>query len=207
VARRVRRTDDGVTRPVAGAHAWLALAALLCATATIAWFVAPREALLWRPSHALAEPWRWWSAAFAHWTALHLGANVLGCAVVGAFGAAARVPVHAAVAWLLAWPGTHLALALQPRLAAYGGLSGVLHAGVAIAAWHLLTHERGRQRTIGGAVIAGLVAKLMWERPWAGPARVVPGWDFPIAPFAHTAGAVVGLGCALLAAAVMRARS
>ena len=40
----------------------------------------------------------------------------------------------AALAWALAWPLTHLALLAEPALLRYGGLSGVLRAGAAVAA-------------------------------------------------------------------------
>jgi rhomboid family GlyGly-CTERM serine protease len=205
VARGLRRAA-GVTGLSRGAQAWLALSAVLAAAAALLW-LAPRESLTWQPARALAEPWRAWSAAFVHWTPSHLGANLAGCAVVGAFGLAARVPPRATAAWLAAWPLTHVTLALQPALSAYGGLSGVLHAGVAIAAWHLLRHERGRRRTIGAAVMAGLAIKLALERPWAAPLQQVPGWDFALAPLAHTSGAVAGWVCALAADAAGRSRA
>ncbi len=189
-----------------GARAWLALSALL-ALAAVALWAAPRESLTWRPTLALAEPWRAWSAAFVHWSPSHLGANLAGCAVVGAFGLAARVPLRAAAAWLAAWPLTHAALTLQPALSPYGGLSGVLHAGVAIAAWHLWRHGRGRRRVIGAAVAAGLVLKLALERPWAAPMQQVPGWDFAVAPLAHATGAAAGWLCAWAADALPRDRA
>jgi rhomboid family GlyGly-CTERM serine protease len=182
------------------------MTALLAAAAAALWS-APRDLLAWQPAHALDQPWRAWSAAFVHWTPWHLGANVLGCAVVAAFGLAARVPTRATAAWLLAWPLSHAALALQPALTSYGGLSGVLHAGVAIAAWHLLRHDRGRRRQIGAAVMAGLVIKLLLEKPWAAPTQHIAGWDFPVAPLAHTTGAIAGIVCAALADAATRTRS
>ncbi len=141
-----------------------------------------------------------------HWTPLHLGANLIGCAVVAAFGWAARVPLRASIAWLAAWPLAHAALALQPRLVSYGGLSGVLHAGVAIAAWQLLRQNHGRRRAIGAAVLAGLVVKLLLERPWTAPTQTLPGWDFPVAPLAHASGAAAGLVCALLADVAVKAK-
>ena len=52
--------------------------------------------------------------------------------------------------------GTMLALALAPQLQHYGGLSGVLHAGVAVAALSLAGQATGRRRLIGDAVLAGL---------------------------------------------------
>lgn len=142
-----------------------------------------------------------------HLTPWHLAANLAGCVVVAAFGLSARVPPRTSIAWLAAWPLTHAALLLQPRLIHYGGLSGVLHAGVAIAAWHLLRHERGRRRAVGAAVLAGLACKLLLERPWSAPTQTVPGWDFAVAPLAHATGAVAGLLCAALVDAVVRRRT
>ena len=188
-----------------GACWWLAMTAALAAGAA-ALSMAPRETLAWQPVHALDQPWRAWSAAFVHWTPWHLIANLLGCVVVAAFGVAAHVPARATLAWLVAWPLSHAALALQPALTSYGGLSGVLHAGVAIAAWHLLRHEHGRRRQIGAAVMAGLSIKLLLEKPWGAPTQHVSGWDFAIAPLAHATGAIAGIVCAALADAASRAR-
>ncbi len=189
-----------------GARCWLVMTLLLAAAAIELW-TAPREALSWQPARALDQPWRVWSAAFVHWTPWHLGANLVGCAVVAAFGVAARVPLRAALAWLVAWPLSHAALALQPALTSYGGLSGVLHAGVAIAAWHLLRHDTGTRRAIGVAVMAGLAIKLLLEKPWGAPTQQMAGWDFAVAPLAHATGAIAGLVCAALGDAATKARS
>jgi rhomboid family GlyGly-CTERM serine protease len=202
MARGVRHRRR-VTR---GARGWLAMTLALAAAAAMLW-PAPRAMLDWQPARAFDEPWRVWSAAFVHWTPWHLGANLLGCAVVAAFGVAARVPVRAAVAWLVAWPLSHAALALQPALTHYGGLSGVLHAGVAIAAWHLLRHDSGTRRAIGIAVMAGLAVKLLLEEPWGAPTQQVAGWDFAVAPLAHASGAIAGIVCAAIGDAVMKVRS
>jgi rhomboid family GlyGly-CTERM serine protease len=172
------------------------LAALLAVLAGAGWF-APASVLDWQPALAWAEPWRAFSAAFVHWSALHLGANMAGTLVVGAFGVAARVPPGAALAWLAAWPLTQLGLLLRPDLLHYGGLSGVLHAGVAIAAFWLVLDGRSRERWIGGAVLAGLVAKIVLEAPWGAALRQSGGWDIAIAPFAHATGALAGAACAL----------
>jgi rhomboid family GlyGly-CTERM serine protease len=189
-----------------GARCWLVMTLLLAAAAVALW-TAPREALTWQPARAFDQPWRAWSAAFVHWTPWHLGANLLGCVVVAAFGVAARVPLRAALSWLVAWPLSHAALALQPALTAYGGLSGVLHAGVAIAAWHLLRHDTGARRVIGAAVMAGLCIKLLLEKPWGAPTQQVAGWDFAVAPLAHATGAISGIVCAALGDAAAKWRS
>ncbi|MCB1997160.1 MAG: rhombosortase [Burkholderiaceae bacterium] len=178
-----------------GRRAWLSLCALAAAAALGGWLV-PALALDWQPGLAASEPWRWWTAAFVHWSPLHLLANLAGCAVLAGLGAVAMLPARATLAWGLAWPLTHLGLKVQPALAHYGGLSGVLHAGVAVVAVVLMART-GRERAIGAAIAAGLLAKLLLERPWAGPLAHPAGWDIAVAPLAHAAGAAAGLLCAL----------
>jgi rhomboid family GlyGly-CTERM serine protease len=156
----------------------------------------------WQPQLAFSEPWRWWSAAWVHWSAGHRWANVAGALLVAAFGWRAGCDRADAWAWFAAWPLTHLALLMQPALLHYGGLSGVLHAGVVIAAVALL-RAPGR-RWLGAAVLAGTTVKLLLEQPWAAPLQPRPGWDIAIAPWAHLGGAIAGLACALAASAWRR---
>ncbi len=231
---RLRRSRAGWPSRRAGArgglpwprlrdHAWALVALALGLTA-----LASRGASLagwgWVRGHAWDEPWRWWSAAFVHLSDGHLAANLLGCAVVGAFGqfgaqAAGAAPAAAgrqgavpgatpardwALAWLAAWPLTHALLLAEPRLTGYAGLSGVLHAGVAVAALGLVAQGRGRARGIGAAVLAGLLVKLVLEAPWRTPVQVLGGWDIPVAVAAHATGAAAGLACAAAALLVRR---
>lgn len=182
-------------------RAWLALAALLAAGSLLAWW-APAWALDWQPALAAAEPWRAFSAAFVHWSPLHLGANLGATAAVAAFGWAAKLPPRAALAWGVAWPLTHVGLLLRPELAHYGGLSGMLHGGVAVVVLWLLVLERGRRRAIGAMVGVGLVAKLWLEQPWGPALRQAADWDIALAPLAHATGAVAGLLCGGLALAL-----
>ncbi len=175
----------------------MALAALLAAGSILAWW-APATLLDWQPASVASEPWRAWSAAFVHWSARHLGANLGAAAAVAAFGWAARVPPRATLAWGMAWPLTHLGLLLRPELAHYGGLSGVLHGGVAVVVWWLLASGRGSRRAIGAMVGAGLVAKLWLEQPWGPVLRQAADWDIAVAPLAHATGATAGLLCAVL---------
>jgi rhomboid family GlyGly-CTERM serine protease len=157
-----------------------------------AWWL-PATLLDWQPGLAASEPWRWWTAAFVHWSPRHLVANLLGAGLVAALGWVARVPRSAALAWSIAWPLSHGALLVQPALAHYGGLSGVLHAGVAVATLHLLRNEHGRRRLIGGTVFAGMVLKLLLEAPWGAPLRYTAEWDIAVAPLAHATGAIAGV--------------
>jgi hypothetical protein len=117
---------------------------------------------------------------------------------VGAFGWAARLPSRAALAWALAWPLTQAALLVQPVLAHYGGLSGVLHAGVAVATLWLMVTAQGHPRLIGAGVFAGLLIKLLTEEPWGPPLHLGGGFDIATAPIAHATGALAGLLCTAL---------
>ncbi|MCE4557428.1 rhombosortase [Roseateles cellulosilyticus] len=170
---------------------WPALCAALALLCLLAW-PAPREALDWQPALAAHEPWRAVTAAFVHWTPIHLAANLAGCAVLALLGHRAGLGRSETLAALVALPLTQLALLLRPDLLRYAGLSGVLHGLAAIAALTLLTH-RGRDRWIGVAVLAGLVAKLVLEQPLGPALRATPGFDFAVAPFAHLAGALAGV--------------
>ncbi len=185
--------------------AWVLMAALLAAAAlgvAASDGLAPTSTSLdWQPALAWSEPWRWWTAALVHLSRGHLLANLAGCLVVAAFGWTARVGWRLALAWLVAWPLVHLALLVRPQLTHYAGLSGLLHAGVAIAAVALVWLGIGRPRWIGAAVLLGLGLKVLSERPWLGPVQYWPGWDIGIAPIAHATGLAAGLICAAVACA------
>ena len=182
-----------------GLRAWTGLSLLLALGAIVGAALSPGTATLdWQPAHAFDAPWRWWSAAFVHFSVLHLVGNLLGVALLAALGSAAQLPWRAALAWFIAWPLTHLALLVRPDLAHYGGLSGVLHAGIMVAAWHLVHAARRRPRIIGGALMLGMAVKLLTETPWGPALRHPPDWDIAIAPIAHATGAIGGLLCAVL---------
>lgn len=174
---------------------WLLLAALAVAGALLAQAV-PNALLDWQPGRWRSEPWRAVTAAWVHLSGRHLLGNLVGAALVAALGMAGGCGWRAALAWALAWPITHLGLLLQPALLHYGGLSGLMHAGVAIAAWQVLRADRQGRRWVGAAVLGAMVLKLLLEAPWQGPLRHEPGWDIAIAPLAHTTGALAGLLCA-----------
>jgi rhomboid family GlyGly-CTERM serine protease len=192
----VRSSAD---RPQGGSAAWLAVAALLLlpALALFGQALGPRL-LAWEPALWMTEPWRWWSAAWIHLSPLHLGANGAGAALVAALGVAARVPPRAALAWALAWPATQLGLLAMPDITGYGGLSGVLHAGVAVVAVVLVRRSGQGERRVGLAIAAVLTLKLLIEAPWRAAVIHPVGWDIAVAPLAHASGALAGAGLAWL---------
>lgn len=160
----------------------------------------------WRVPQWQTQPWRLWTAALVHWSDAHLGVNLLGCVALLAWGNAAALGRRQTLAWLLAWPLTHLLLGTDPSLTRYGGLSGLLHAGVAVGAWALVWHSLGRRRLVGALVLAGLVLKQVTEVPmlahWFGLeplalARALPGApQFQVASYAHWCGVLAGVLCA-----------
>jgi rhomboid family GlyGly-CTERM serine protease len=189
-----------------GARAWLAVAALLGIVA-IAGAALPLTSIDWQPALAWHEPWRAFSAVGVHYSAQHLVINLVGLAVAAAFGVVAQVPARVAWAWLAAWPLTHVGLLLRPDLTHYGGLSGVLHGGVAAVTVWLLAHGTRAQRLVGGAVLAGLCVKIASESPWGPTLRHPVGLDIAVAPLAHATGAIAGAGCAALALWLGRPRA
>ena len=187
-----------MTRSAADRCGWLGVALLLGALALIGGSL-PRAALDWQPGLAFSEPWRAISAVGVHYSGQHLGVNLIGLVATALFGRVARAPVALAWAWLAAWPLTQFGLLVKPALLHYGGLSGVLHAGVAVIVTFLLITGTGAQRWVATAVAIGLVAKLLNETPWGPALRNPAGWDIAIAPLAHTTGAIAGAVCAALA--------
>ena len=172
----------------------------------LAWWL-PASLLDWQPGRAAAEPWRFVTAAWVHWSGWHLAANLAGTVVVGLLGVVARLPARASLALALAWPLTHAGLWSQPSLAHYGGASGVLHAAVAVAACWLMAGAAGTgdapgARRIGAGIAAGLLVKVLLEVPWAGPIGSSRAWDIAVAPVAHASGALAGVAVALLALAL-----
>jgi len=179
-------------------RAWLALVLLLIAGSLLALAV-PAAWIDWQPELAWREPWRAFTAALVHWSDRHLLANLAAAAVVGAYGFAAALPRAATLAWLLAWPLSHVMLLWRPELAHYGGLSGMLHAGVAITCLWLLVLGQGGRRLVGVLVSLGLVIKLGSESPWGPALQHSEEWDIALAPLAHATGALAGFLCGAIA--------
>jgi hypothetical protein len=181
--------------PRIGGMAWVVLAVLLCAGALFVTALGaadgatlatapPARALDWQPALGLHQPWRLWTAAWVHWSRPHLLVNVLGAGVVAFVGWRARLDGGAALAWFVAWPLTQLAMAAlgAERVGAamphYGGLSGVLHAGVVVLGLSLAwpaAPARIRPRAARSRPDAGFAAtrasivepSRITEGPWA----------------------------------------
>ncbi|HKX39516.1 MAG TPA: rhombosortase [Burkholderiaceae bacterium] len=188
--------------------AWAGLAAALALVALAGWPL-PHEALDWQPALARTEPWRALSAVGVHYSAMHLLANLAGVLAVGVLGVAARAPAASVWAWAAAWPLTQFGLLVEPALLHYGGLSGVLHAGVAVIALQLLlpaARTTPVRQWIGAALLVGLCLKIAREAPWGPPLRHPAGWDIAVAPLAHASGFAAGAACAIVVQLIGRVR-
>ena len=127
--------------------------------------------------------------------------------LVGGLGSVAHVPRRSVTAWLVAWPLTQLALLARPDLTHYAGLSGVLHAGVAVVRRHLIATARGLRQAVGLALLAALALKVASEGPLPPTGSAcAKAWDIAIAPFAHAAGLAAGAPASALAEALARRR-
>ncbi|MFG6447488.1 rhombosortase [Roseateles sp. BYS180W] len=193
--------------PEAAAPAAWGSACALAALGATAVFLAPaglQAALEWRPELALTQPWRVCSAALVHLSLQHLLANLAGCLMLALLAWRAGLGWRTLAAWALAWPLTQLGLLAWPDLSRYGGLSGVLHAGVATAALALLlgtARPSGAPRTVGALLLLGLALKVALEHPFGPALQTRAGWSIPIAPAAHFTGALAGvLGWAVVCA-------
>ena len=151
----------------------------------------PAPPLDWQPAAGLApNPGAALTAAFVHWSPLHLGANLAGPALVAASAGPRGVPPRAALAWVAGLAAHPPGAAAPAELLHYGGLSGVLHA------------RRGRRTVLAGAARPGCAARGRLadarrpERQAAGrgalgrrAATRRASWDIAVAPLAHASGA------------------
>lgn len=173
-------------------QSWLLICGLSFGASLLAWAVDP-DALSWQRAVALSQPWRLWTAAFVHWSPMHLGVNLAAIAIVAAWGWRAAVSRATVWLWLGCWPLVHVALWLRPQIESYGGMSGVLHAGIAVVAIDVISRRRGTARRIGAVVLAGLSTKVLLEAPWGPAVQRLSGWDIAVVPWSHASGAVIGI--------------
>ncbi len=159
----------------------------------------------WQSALFTAEPWRAFTAAWVHWSTEHGLLNGAALAVLATLGWVARLPPRATLAWIAAWPLTHLSLFATTAPPHYGGLSGTLHAGASVAGvWLAATPGDQPRQAVGWVLLAVLVLKLGRES-WIGPTLL--GLTSPAivsVPTAHVSGALAGLLCALAALAFSR---
>jgi rhomboid family GlyGly-CTERM serine protease len=145
--------------------------------------------------------WRLLTAHFVHLGWGHVGLNLAGLGLTAWLlqDVLSRMDWLATVAISIVVIDTGLYL-LEPQIEWYVGLSGVLHALLAVGAIRLWRVSKA----LGSVLFAGLVCKLLWEQ-LAGPSE----WSElasggPVVVAAHAFGFVGGMIYALLTAQVRR---
>ncbi len=181
--------------------AWPLLCTLLIAASALMWlagvagYVNP-EPWMWRPDDWRQQLWTLWTAPLLHFLWPHLLGNTLALAALAVAGSSLQATRRDALALLLAWPLSTLALLLWPPVGGYYGLSGVVHAATAIVALRAIAQPS--VRWLGLLLGGGLMVKLALERGWAVPVGFDSGWGFNVVFAAHFAGAAVGAGLAVV---------
>lgn len=175
---------------------WLALCLLHAVASTLVWWAggAWAGALTWRADTWLSRPWTLWTTAWVHIHTGHLIGNLLALAALAAAGWLLRPRMEASLAWLLAWPALPLTLLCWPQVGYCVGLSGLVHAALAVLAVQLVCGEvpAHQARRWGWMLLGGLLIKLLAERAWLWPVVWSDAANMSIVQAAHLSGAVLG---------------
>jgi rhomboid family GlyGly-CTERM serine protease len=153
--------------------------------------------LIWDALEWPQRPWTLWTASFVHLSGGHLLANLLALTALAVLGWSLRAGTAATVALLLAWPLGTLSLLLWPAVKQYSGLSGLVHAAVAVLWAHAALDEESKPLSF--ILFAALGLKLLTEHAWSLPLAFDVDWGFNVVYAAHLGGALAGAGCGLLA--------
>lgn len=191
------------------AKLWLSLCLLHAVASMLVWWAgAPvAQALTWRADTWAQHPWTLWTTPWVHIHTPHLIGNQLAVGALAAMAWLVRPNAVASVAWLLAWPTATLVLPWWPHIGYAVGLSGLIHAAVAVVAVHLLLCQDPfvpSSRRWGGLLAAGLCAKLALEQGWHWPVVWSNSANMSVVQAAHLTGAVAGAVFSTVLALVWR---
>jgi len=165
---------------------WLLLCALHAVASMLLWWAREGvvDVFIWRADGWTAQPWTLWTSAWVHLNTPQLIFNQIALGALTAF------------AWvLLAWPLGQLSLLWWPQIGYAVGLSGLLHAGVAVLAVQLLRRRIPipKAKRWGGLLALVLLGKLLLERGWAYPVVWDGANDMSVVQAGHLSAAAWGL--------------
>jgi hypothetical protein len=176
---------------------WLGLCLLHAVASMLVWWAGEPWAwnLTWRADHWLHRPWTLWTTAWVHSHTPHLIGNQLAVGALAAVAWLLRPSPGAALAWLGTWPLLPLVLLWWPQVGYCVGLSGLVHAAVAVVAVHLVWGDAPIRKgpRWGGILLGGLLVKLAVERAWQWPVVWDDAASMSVVRAAHLAGAGLGL--------------
>jgi len=184
---------------------WPTLCAALAVASLAVWAAGPAAAaaLQWDAGTWMRQPWTLFTSALVHLSGAHLLANLLALGALAILGWSMGAGTPASIALLGAWPLGTLALLAWPGVTRYSGLSGLVHAAVAVLWVHAAI--RGRAYPLTFVLFVALVFKLLGEHAWTTPVAFDPDWGFNVVYAAHLGGALTGAVCGLVAAVWSRA--
>ena len=151
--------------------------------------------LQWDAMQWPQRPWTLWTASLVHLSGGHLLANLLALGALAVLGWSLRAGKAAAVALLVAWPLSTLALLAWPQVQQYSGLSGLIHAALAVLWAHAAVQRKAWPLSF--VLLAGMGLKLLTEHAWSVPVAFDIGWGFNVVYAAHLGGTLAGAACGL----------
>jgi len=180
--------------------AWITLCGVLAVASVAAWAAGPAAAplLQWDRTLWLQQPWTLWTASLVHLSAAHLLGNLLTLGALAVLGSSLGAGQAATRALIVAWPLGTLALLAWPQVRQYSGMSGLIHAAVAVLWAHAVVHRRAYPLSF--VLFVGMGIKLLSEHAWLTPVSFDPSWGFNVVYAAHLSGTLVGAACGMAAA-------
>jgi hypothetical protein len=183
---------------------WLLLCTLHGVASMLGWWALESsvQGLVWRVDDWPSRWWTWWTTAWVHTNTPQLITNQMALGVLTALAWRMRPDGWCALAWFLAWPLTYLSVAWWPQVGWVSGLSGVLHAAVAVMAVHLLLQRLPvpQGRRWGVLLALALLGKLLLEQAWSRPVVWDGANSMSVVQAAWLGGALAGTGLGLLTA-------
>lgn len=162
----------------------------------LVWWMGERLAawMIWRADDWDDRPWSLWTSAWVHMNTQHLISNQLAVGALAAMAWVLKPGLRASLAWLLTWPVIPLVLPYWPHIGYYAGLSGLIHAAVAVVGVYLVAGRTTvpMARRWGGMLLLGLLAKLLIERAWHWPVVWSDNLGISVVQASHLVGAVAG---------------
>ncbi|MFZ4287265.1 rhombosortase [Variovorax sp. HJSM1_2] len=174
-------------------YPWVALCCLLALGSVLVWALDAGYQLAWLSATWRQTPWTLWTAPLLHLSAIHMLGNLMALAALAVLGLVIPLGARAALALFLAWPLSTASLMAWPEVTRYVGLSGLIHASVAIVWLH--ARQAPVAQRWSPLLLAALLLKLVTEQAWLYPVSFDPYWNINVVAAGHLGGAVVGLVC------------
>jgi len=192
-----------------GSRTWLVLCGLHGVASSVLWWVrdSSLQVLTWQAESVWQMPWTLWSSAWVHMNPPHLIFSQMALGMLTALAWVLRPPLISTLAWLFSWPLAQACLIFWPQIGYAAGLAGLMHAGVAVLAVHLLTGvlrvHKGRRW--GSLLLLALLVKLGMERAWTFPVVWDAGTELSVVQAMHLTSALWGAATALVLPVAWRA--